>query len=138
MTFVFQELEMNYSSLKKVLIVDDEADVLIYLETLLQDNGFETITASDGVQALKMAENEKPDLITLDITMPEQSGIQTYRYIKSDQQLRAIPVVIITAMGESIRHVLNKLAGFPEPEGFMSKPVVQTELVELISDLVVS
>lgn len=129
---------MNYGTIKKVLIVDDEADVLIYLETLLQDNGFETITASDGIQALKIAEVEKPDLITLDITMPEQSGIQTYRYIKSNQQLRAIPVVIITAMGESIRHVLNKLVGFPEPEGFMSKPVVQTELLEMISDLVVS
>ena len=122
---------------KKILIVDDEPDVLIYLETFLEDNGFDTLSANNGITALKMAKTEKPDLITLDITMPEQSGIKTYRYIKSDQDLRAIPVVIITAMGESIKHVLNRLVGFPEPEGFMSKPIVQDKLIEMISNLVI-
>ncbi len=128
---------MNLDGQKKILIVDDEPDVLIYLETLLEDNGFSTLTANNGTTALEIAEKERPDLITLDITMPEQSGIKTYRYIKSNHNLRPIPVVIITAMGESIKHVLNRLSGFPEPEGFMSKPIVQDELVEMISNLVI-
>lgn len=129
-------MRMAVNEKKRILIVDDEPDVLIYLETLLEDNGFETLSAEDGVKALEIAEQEKPDAITLDITMPEQSGIKTYRYIKSNQLLRSIPVVIITAMGDSIKQVLNRLSGFPEPEGFMSKPIVQDKLIEMINGLV--
>ncbi len=114
---------------KKVLIVDDEQDVLVYLSTLFEDNGFDTILAENGIEALEKAKSEVPDLITLDITMPEQSGIKTYRYLKQDTNLFQIPVIIITAVGEPIKSVLNEFAAFPEPEGFISKPIDQEELI---------
>jgi len=80
---------------KKILVVDDEQDVLFYLSTLFEDNGFDTITAENGIEALELAKSELPDLITLDITMPEQSGIKTYRYLKNDINLQNIPVIIV-------------------------------------------
>ncbi len=123
------------SSKKKILVVDDEQDVLIYLSTLFEDNGFETITAENGIEALKLAKSEFPDLITLDITMPEQSGIKTYRYLKNDTNLKDVPVIIITAVGEPIRSVMNEFAAFPEPEAFISKPVDQKALIDIASEL---
>ncbi len=123
------------SGKKKILVVDDEQDVLIYLSTLFEDNGFETITAENGIEALKLAKSEFPDLITLDITMPEQSGIKTYRYLKNDTNLKDVPVIIITAVGEPIRSVMNEFAAFPEPEAFISKPVDQKALIAIASEL---
>ena len=120
---------------KTILVVDDEPDVVIYLTTLFEDHGFRTMEAEDGKRALDLAKKNKPDLITLDITMPEQSGFKTYRYLKSDIGLKNVPIIIITAMGESIGNVINKFTGFPQPEGFMSKPINQQELIELASNL---
>lgn len=123
------------SEQKTILVVDDEPDVLIYLTALFEDNGFDTMEAEDGIKALELARSSKPDLITLDITMPEQSGFKTYRYLKSDIELKSVPVIIITAMGENIGNVINKFTGFPQPEGFMSKPIDQKKLIELASAL---
>lgn len=123
------------NALKKILVVDDEEDVLIYFTTLFEDNGFETISALNGNKALELAKFEKPDLITLDITMPEQSGIKTYHCLKNEADLRDIPVVIITAMGESINNIMGELNGLPPPEGFMSKPIDQKKLIEMASNL---
>ncbi len=119
----------------KVLVVDDEQDVLLYLSTLFEDNGFDTITAENGIEALKMAKSDLPDLITLDITMPEQSGIKTYRYLKNDVNLQHIPVIIITAIGDPIKSVMNEFAAFPEPEAFISKPVDQKGLIDIANKL---
>jgi len=121
---------------KKILIVDDEADVLTYLTALFQDHGYETIAAEDGVKGFDLAKAEKPDLITLDITMPDQSGVRTYRYYKEDSDLKGTPVIIITAVGDSMRSFLKKLAGFPEPEGFMNKPIDETQLLEMVGGLI--
>lgn len=120
---------------KKILVVDDEQDVLIYLSTLFEDHGFDTITAENGIEALKLATSERPDLITLDITMPERSGIMTYRYLKSDANLEAIPVIIITAVGDSIKKVMKEFATFRAPEACMSKPVDQVGLIAIANDL---
>ena len=123
------------SEKKKILVVDDEKDVLAYLTTLLEDNGYETISAEDGKKGFDIAKSEKPDLITLDITMPDQSGVRTYRYYKEDDELKDTPVIIVTAIGDEMRSFLKKLAGFPEPEGFMNKPIDAKELLKMISDL---
>jgi two-component system, NtrC family, nitrogen regulation response regulator NtrX len=121
---------------RKILVVDDEQDVRLYLSILLEDHGFTVVTAENGIEALQLAPVELPDLITLDITMPEQSGIKTYRYLKNDLRLQPIPVIIVTAVGDPIRSVLNEFGAFPEPEGFISKPVDQGELIALVFRLV--
>lgn len=126
---------MTMSEKKTVLVVDDEQDVLTYLTALFEDNGYATITAMDGIAAFNMAKSEKPDLITLDITMPDQSGVRTYRQYKDDPELKDIPVIIVTAVGDNMRSFLNKLSGFQKPEGFMSKPIEPDALIKMAADL---
>ncbi|MCP4757812.1 MAG: response regulator [Proteobacteria bacterium] len=124
------------SMTEKVLIVDDEEDVLIYLSALFQEHDFETITALDGKSAFSMAKSERPQLITLDITMPEQSGIRTYRYLKNDDDLKDIPVIIITAIGDTVEVIVDQLDGVPEPEGFIGKPIDHEKLIRMARDLI--
>jgi len=120
----------------KVLIVDDEEDVLIYLTALFREQGFETVTADGGKSALEVAKGEKPQVITLDITMPEQSGIKTYRNLKNDDELKAIPVIFVTAIGDSISVIKKHLEGYPEPEGFIGKPIEHDKLIQMARRLV--
>ncbi|UCG79705.1 MAG: response regulator, partial [Desulfobacterales bacterium] len=119
------------SKKKKILVVEDEQDVLTYLTTLFQDNGYDTVSAVDGVEAFEKARTEKPDLISLDIVMPDQSGVRTYRQYKKDDELKDIPVIIVTALGDSMRSFLKRLGGFPEPEGFMTKPIDEEKLLKM-------
>ncbi len=123
------------SEKKKILVVEDEQDVLTYLTALFQDNGYDTVTAVDGVEAFERARTEKPDLISLDIAMPDQSGLRTYRQYKKDDELKDIPVIIVTALGDSIRSFLKRLGVFPEPEGFMTKPIDKEKLLKMVADL---
>lgn len=120
---------------KKILVVEDEQDVSTYLTTLLQDSGYDTVLAEDGIQGLDMARSEKPDLITLDLAMPDKSGVRTFRQYREDEDLKKIPVIIITAVGDDMRNYFKKVPGFPEPEGFMSKPIDEDKLVKMVSDL---
>jgi CheY-like chemotaxis protein len=119
---------------KTALVVDDEADVRVYLGALLEDIGFEVLTAEDGLQAIEVAREAKPDLITLDISMPEQSGVRTYRQLKTEDALKNIPVIVITGFSEKMSTYLKKLAGFPFPEGFVNKPIEPEALKKLIME----
>ena len=83
---------------KKILIVDDEPGIVSYLEMLLHDNGYETVTASNGKEGMESARREKPDLVTLDVTMPEASGTRFYKEIRTDPALASIPIIIVTAV----------------------------------------
>jgi CheY-like chemotaxis protein len=120
---------------KKILVVEDEKDVQKYLATLFEDNGYETISADDGLAGLEMAKTEKPDLITLDIAMPNQTGVRTYRQYKEVDDLKDIPVVIITGVGDSMQSFFAKLKGFSKPEGFMNKPIDERALLKMVNDL---
>lgn len=120
---------------KKILVVEDEQDVLTYLTTLFQDNGYDTVSAVDGAEGLERARTEKPDLISLDMAMPDQSGLRTYRRCKEDDDLKKIPVIIVTAFGDSMKSFLKRLGGFPVPEGFMAKPIDKEKLLKMVSDI---
>ncbi len=120
---------------KKILIVEDEPDVMTYLNAIYEDNGFDTVKATDGIEGFKLAKSEKPDLISLDIAMPNQTGVRTYREYKQDDELKDIPVVIITAVGDDFRRYLNKLKGFQKPEGFMNKPIDETRLLKMVNNI---
>jgi CheY-like chemotaxis protein len=77
-------------SMKKVLIVDDEPDIVSYLEMILQDNGFETDTAGNGNEALEKVRKNRPDLVTLDISMPEASGTRFYKELRTNPESRSV------------------------------------------------
>ena len=76
---------------KKILIVDDEPGIVTYLETLLQDNGYETVSASDGQAGMAKMASEQPDLVTLDISTPETSGVRMYRDLRENHDFAKIP-----------------------------------------------
>ena len=125
--------------MKKILIVDDEADVCQYLTTLFRDNGYEPLTAKDGEEGIQLARNEKPDLVTLDITMPKKSGIRFYREMKEDAELKKIPIIVVTGVTgygndpDEFKKFLSTRKQVPPPEGFMSKPIDRDELLEMVS-----
>ena len=83
---------------KKILIVVDEEDMQIYLETLLRKAGFETIVASNGLEAQEKISTDKPDLITLDIMMPKKSGLNFYKFLRETENTRNIPVAIVSGV----------------------------------------
>ena len=106
---------------KKILIIDDEPDFVIFLQALLEDNGFEVVTASDGAMGLEKAKAEKPDLITLDVSMPGKSGVQVYRDMRSNPDTEDIPVFIITGVVDFRQLMYQK--SVQAPEGFLRKPI---------------
>jgi CheY-like chemotaxis protein len=120
---------------KKILIVDDEQDILAYFEALFQDSGYDTVLAKDGIEGFELAKSEKPDLITLDITMPRQSGLRIYQQYKKHPELNQIPVIIITAADEFLEIFLDKLKGLVPPEGIFYKPIDPKEMMRLIVEI---
>ncbi len=126
---------------RKILVLDDEANVVTYLETLLQDNGYDTVSAGDGREGMEKTKSEKPDLITLDISMPEESGVRFYRDLKGDPELASIPVVIVTGVTgyggrpEDFQKFISSRKQIPPPEGFIAKPIDRDELLQAIGAL---
>jgi len=128
--------------MKTILIVDDEADVLTYLETLFSDAGYRIVACTGGAEALRAAKETPPDLVCLDITMPKPTGIRVYRELREDPALRHIPVVIVTAV-TGARGTLDEFSGFlssrkavPPPDGFIAKPVDRDELLGKVKALI--
>ena len=124
-----------------VLVVDDEPHVVAYLEMLLQDQGYGTLSAANGREALVKARAHSPDLICLDITMPEESGVRMYRNLKEDPALAHIPVVVVTAVTglggdpEPFKTFLSSRKHIPSPEGFFSKPIEREEFLEKVGEV---
>jgi CheY-like chemotaxis protein len=128
---------------KKILVVDDEPDVLTYLVSLFEDNNYNAITAIDGKDGMEKVQSEKPDLITLDISMPEKSGIRFYREMKADPELEIIPIVIVTGVestldggsGKDFERFLGTRRKVPPPDGFIMKPVDADKLLGTVAEL---
>jgi len=120
---------------KTILVVDDEPDARDFLCTVLQDNGFVTVTANDGSEAIAAIEQSPPDLIALDITMPEKSGVAVYRRLKEDDQLKGIPVIVVTGISDDFKKFISSRRQVPPPEGYISKPVNHEEFLKMVTDL---
>jgi len=120
---------------KRILIIDDEPDTLTYFSSLLQDNGFDTLVAENGEKALEKIRKSKPDLITLDISMPETSGVRCYRELRGNEQWKSIPVIMITGVSEDFRGFISSRKQVPPPEGYLSKPIDEQQLLKMVRDL---
>ena len=128
------------SDRKKVLVVDDERDVCVYLSRIFEENGFHAVCAGDGEDALRAVEQEKPDLITLDLSMPKTSGVRFYQTLKSRADLAGIPVVLVTGVTgpggpRDAEHFYNTRRQVPPPDGFIAKPVDPEEMLQLARKL---
>jgi Fe-S oxidoreductase/CheY-like chemotaxis protein len=105
----------------KVLVVDDQPDTVTYLEALLQDNGYEVVTAYDGNEGIQKAKEHKPDLITLDVTMPGKSGVSVFHELRNTPELEHIPVFIVTGVVDFRQLMYQRTV--EAPDGFMQKPI---------------
>jgi Fe-S oxidoreductase len=111
----------------KILVVDDEPDMLTYLTTVLEDNEATTLQAMDGTAAIEMAKKENPDLITLDLSMPGMDGGEVFVRLREDPTTEGIPVCIVTGKPELRRLIYDK--PHRPPEGYLDKPVEEETLV---------
>jgi CheY-like chemotaxis protein len=112
---------------KKILITDDEPDFVTYISTILEDNGAVVITAYDGDEAIEIARKEKPDLMTLDISMPGKSGVEVFDHFREDHELKSIPICIITGKPE-LRKLIYERPESP-PDGYIDKPITEKDLI---------
>jgi CheY-like chemotaxis protein len=123
---------------KKILVVDDDPDVRSFVVTVLEENQYTPLVARDGVEGLEVIQNEMPDLVILDVLMPRGSGIRLYRHLKTEDALKAIPVIMFT--GIALRSFLKSQKALeefkgetvPEPDIYLEKPVEPQELVDAI------
>ena len=137
----------------KILIVDDEPDSVCFLESVLEENGYDYVSAGDGVEGIKLAREEKPVLILLDLIMPEKSGIMMFQELKSDPEMRKIPVIVVSGVskvtGVDFKDFIIKQddksksedvgttgdSRYTKPEVFMEKPIKPHELVAKIKGI---
>lgn len=108
-----------------ILIVDDELTVRKLLQVLLQNQGYQTLTASSGKEALALIAQQPPDLILLDIMMPDMDGYEVASQLKADTHTSSIPIIMLSALGEQSARLLGLEAG---AEDFLSKPLESAEL----------
>jgi Fe-S oxidoreductase/ActR/RegA family two-component response regulator len=111
----------------KILVVDDEADIRTFLATVMEDNGATVIQAEDGDKAIELARKERPDLMTLDLSMPGKDGGAVYAALRADPDLSSLPVCIITGRPELRKTIYDR--DVPRPEGYLDKPVTEKDIL---------
>ena len=114
--------------MKKILIIDDDPTIRIYLKNLLKDNGYETTVAEDAKKAMELVGSESFDLITLDLDMPGEWGTRFFSKLAQDKIKKNIPVIVISGMSG------NEYA-IPRAVASLTKPFDQKELLKIIRDV---
>ncbi len=112
---------------KKILIIDDDPIVVKYLESIFNDNGYDTFSAANGIEGSKIVAEVKPDLITLDLEMPEQWGPRFYRRMTKDKTTKDIPVIVISGLTGSQYSI-------PKAAAHLNKPFEPEELLRLVRE----
>lgn len=135
----------------KILIIDDDPDAISYLEAILHDNGYETVSASDGAAGMEKARESNPRLILLDLMMPGESGVKFLNALRNDEKLKGIPVIVQSgarqATGVDMKDYLGKQPFRDRkkealgvdvdvtPNAFLEKPVNPKELLAALKKL---
>jgi len=117
---------------KRILVVDDEIYIVHILEFSLTMEGYQVLTAADGEEAMRLIEQERPDLVVLDIMMPKMDGYEVCRRLRQDEQLKGIPVILLSAKGRAVDREVGLQAG---ADDYITKPFSPRKLLEKIRDL---
>jgi two-component system response regulator VicR len=132
---VFPRDEVSMGSDQKLIVcIEDEPDMIELLRTILESNGYRVIGATGGAAGLETVQREKPDLIMLDLMMPDMDGWEVFQQIKDDSDLVNIPIVVVTAKAQSIDKVLGLYIA--RAEDYITKPFKVQDLVDRIDSLV--
>ena len=115
---------------KQILLVDDTETVLMFEKMMLRSTGFRLVTAKDGVQAIEEVKKAPPDLILLDIMMPNKDGVETCRWLKESPETKEIPVVMVTTKSEPEMVERAFRAGCDD---YITKPLDKMELLAKIN-----
>ncbi len=106
---------MSAEARKKILIVDDEEDVRAFLKTLFEDHDYDAVTAGDGDEGFHKLQEEHPDLVTLDLQMPGETGTRFWRRMSREEEFRNIPVIVVSGMAGRHLAVTDPVAIFDKP-----------------------
>jgi DNA-binding response OmpR family regulator len=113
----------------RVLIVEDEPNIVLSLEILLQRAGYETASTGDGEAALELIRRTRPDVVLLDIMLPKQNGYEVCRSVKSEPALSSIPIIMLTAKGQEVEILKGLELG---ASAYIAKPFGNAEVLEAV------
>ncbi|MBI4743883.1 MAG: response regulator [Actinobacteria bacterium] len=115
----------------KILVVDDSPTILDVVTSVLIQEGYEVITAADGLEGLNKARSEKPDLIILDVMLPKMQGYQVCRLLKFDENYKEIPILMYTSRDQEDHKITGLKTG---ADDYLIKPIEQERLVALVRE----
>ena len=115
---------------RRVLCIEDDAEMIDLIRLILERKGFEVLEAVGGKEGLEVSRREMPDLILLDLMMPEVDGWEVFRQLRADEQLKDIPVIVVTAKAQSIDIVLG--LHIAKVDGYVTKPFGPQELLKSV------
>ncbi len=121
----------------RILMVDDDPDIVESVTMVLQKNNHEVIQAYGGIEGLEKAKQEKPDAIILDVMMPDKDGYEVCKELKSDPDCQDIPILLLTAVVSQIPSTTytHRMGMETEADDYVDKPVEPNELVRLVERL---
>ena len=122
---------------KTILVIDDTPEFVGFVKALLEDNGFNVMTASNGVEGVEQLKKQIPDLVSLDLVMPEKSGIKFFREIRTNREWSKIPVIIVTghardSLGKTDFRKLFEGRTISGPETYLEKPIEPEDYIRAI------
>lgn len=120
---------------KRILVVDDEPDVVTFVSKFLKDHGYIVSSANNGKDGFAKAKAEFPDLIVLDIIMPEDTGVRMYRDLCKDEQTRHIPVIMLTGVMHEFKRFISTRRVVPPPAGYFEKPADLDQVLKKIEEI---
>jgi CheY-like chemotaxis protein len=123
---------------KRILVIDDEEDTRLYLTSFFADLGYSVSSACDGEEGLRRLREDRPDLVTLDLMMPNKSGIKMFRELRKDPELGATPVLMITGFTTDMNILMDfqRFLGqrnVRQPEGYLEKPIDRELLMKTVA-----
>ena len=126
---------------KNILVVEDDLHMRIFITTVLETSGYNATACKDGQDGIRKVKEDLPDLIILDVMMPEEGGVSMYRQLKTDNKLKNIPVVMLSGVeSETFSHSLKMMSigledPLPDPEAYVEKPPKAEELLNIVQKL---
>ena len=117
--------------MRKVICIEDDSAMIDLVTLILKNRGFEVLGATSGSQGLELISTQKPDLVLLDLMMPEMDGWDVYQRMKADEHMRSIPVIVVTAKAQNIDKVLG--LNIAKVQDYITKPFSPSELLKSIN-----